>query len=178
MERHRPARTMIDLATLYRAYAGDLHRFALFLSGDPALADDLVSETFVRLWGARERLDLPTVRGYLFTILRHLFLEERRRGRATEPVDEREPSREADPERRAAARGELAATLAALQHLPELDRAALLMRVEGELPYAEIAAALGLTSGAARVKVHRARARLEAARRPAPPAVPPKEVMS
>jgi DNA-directed RNA polymerase specialized sigma24 family protein len=52
------------------------------------------------------------------------------------------------------------------------------MRVEGELPYAEIAAALGLTSGAARVKVHRARARLEAARRPAPPAVPPKEVMS
>lgn len=169
---------MIDLAALYRTHAHDLHRFALFLSGDPAAADDLVSETFVRLWGARERLDLATVRGYLFTILRHLFLEERRRARPTETVDEHLPSDVADPERRATARSELAATLAALQQLPEIDRAALLMRVEGDLAYPEVAAALGISAAAARVKVHRARARLAAARRPAPPAAIPKEVLS
>ncbi|KAB2967890.1 MAG: sigma-70 family RNA polymerase sigma factor [Thermoanaerobaculia bacterium] len=169
---------MIDLATLYETYAPDLHRFALFLSGDAAAADDLVSETFVRLWGARERLDLATVRGYLFTILRHLFLEERRRARPAETIDDRLLSREADPERRAAAKGELAATLRALQELPESDRTALLLRVEGDLPYSEIAAALGMSAAAARVKVHRARARLAAARRA--PAFDPleKEVLS
>ncbi|GMU65266.1 MAG: hypothetical protein AMXMBFR36_15400 [Acidobacteriota bacterium] len=168
---------MIDLADLYRRYARDLHRFALFLSGDPAAADDLVAETFVRIWGARERVDLPTVRGYLFTILRHLFLEERRRGRPTEPVDEHLASGEPDPERRTVARAELAATLAALQQLAEVDRAALLMRVEGGLAYPEIAAALGLTATAARVKVHRARARLGAARRSASFALPPQEAL-
>lgn len=44
---------MIDFSELYRTYAGDVHRFVLFLSGDPALADDILSETFIRLWHAR-----------------------------------------------------------------------------------------------------------------------------
>ena len=42
---------------LYGAHARDVHRFALFLSGDAALADDIVSETFVRLWHARARVE-------------------------------------------------------------------------------------------------------------------------
>jgi RNA polymerase sigma-70 factor (ECF subfamily) len=47
-----------------------------------------------------------------------------------------------------------------MQRLPELDRAALLMRAQGELSYEAIAAALGLSTVAARVKVHRARLEL------------------
>jgi RNA polymerase sigma-70 factor (ECF subfamily) len=50
-----------------------------------------------------------------------------------------------------------------LADLPEVDRAALLMRAVGQLSYEETAAALGLSVGAARVRVHRARARLAAA---------------
>jgi len=49
----------------------------LFLSGDAALADDILSETFIRLWYARGRVDLTTVNGYLFAIARNLFLAER-----------------------------------------------------------------------------------------------------
>ena len=48
---------MTDFSELYRTYAGDVHRFVLFLSGDPALADDILSETFIRLWHARGRVD-------------------------------------------------------------------------------------------------------------------------
>jgi RNA polymerase sigma-70 factor (ECF subfamily) len=158
---------MIDVAELYRAEARGLHRFVLFLSGDPALADDLVSETFIRLWTARDRVDLTTVRGYLFAIARNLFLQQRRR-RPAAALDEAMADRLADPEAgphgRAVAREELRATLAALQTLPELDRAALLMRADDGLAYEEIAAALGLAAGAVRVKVHRARLRLAAAR--------------
>ena len=43
------------------------------------------------------------------------------------------------PERRATARSELSRVLAELQKLPEVDRAALLMRAEDQLPYDEIA---------------------------------------
>jgi RNA polymerase sigma-70 factor, ECF subfamily len=72
-----------DFSDLYRTYAGDVHRFALFLSGDPALADDIVSETFIRLWHARARVDVATVKGYLLTIARNLFLDGRRHAGAS-----------------------------------------------------------------------------------------------
>jgi RNA polymerase sigma-70 factor (ECF subfamily) len=55
---------------------------------------------------------------------------------------------------------ELGVVLARLQALPEVDRAALLMRALEGLPYQEIATALDISVSAAKVKVHRARAGL------------------
>ncbi len=54
--------------------------------------------------------------------------------------------------------------LAALQTLPEIDRAALAMRSEDQLPYDEIARVLGLSLSAVKVKIHRARLKLAEAR--------------
>jgi RNA polymerase sigma-70 factor (ECF subfamily) len=153
---------VVDFSGLFREYGRDLYRFALFLGGDPALADDIVSETFVRLWGARERVDFQTVKGYLFTIARNVFLHERRRARATDPLDPDLEDRRPGPESEALARAELRQALAALQALPEIDRTAFLMRIDGGLAYDEIAASLGLSAAAARVKVHRARLKLAA----------------
>ncbi len=39
-------------------HAHDLRRFAVYLSGNTALADDLVSEAFVRAWTTRDRIAL------------------------------------------------------------------------------------------------------------------------
>ena len=50
-----------------------------------------------------------------------------------------------------------------LQDLPEGERAALLLRVDHDLPYEDIASALGTSLSAAKVRVHRARVRLAAA---------------
>ena len=77
-----------DFSTLYRAYARDLRRYVLFLSGDGALADDIVSETFIRMWNARARMDLATVKGYLFAIARNLFLQQRRHAHRVAALDE------------------------------------------------------------------------------------------
>jgi RNA polymerase sigma-70 factor (ECF subfamily) len=55
---------------------------------------------------------------------------------------------------------EVRAVLAALQQLSEMDRTVLLMRALDELPYEEIAATLGISVAAAKVKVHRARLKL------------------
>jgi RNA polymerase sigma-70 factor (ECF subfamily) len=158
---------LIDFSGLYRAHAPDLHRFAFYLSGDRALAEDLVSETFIRLWNARARVELPTVKAYLFTITRNLYLQHlraaRRVARASlvEQLEDQRPS----PAREAQARSELEATLADLQSLPEIDRAALLLRSVEQLSYEEIAATLGVSTTAARVKVHRARLKLQEKRR-------------
>ena len=51
-----------------------------------------------------------------------------------------------------------------LQALPEIDRAAFVLRVQHELPYAEIARVLGLSLTATKVKVHRVRKKLLATR--------------
>ena len=52
---------------------------------------------------------------------------------------------------------EFQAVMEGLQRLPELDRAALLMRAFDGMPYEEIARALGITLASVKVKIHRAR---------------------
>jgi RNA polymerase sigma-70 factor, ECF subfamily len=155
---------------LYRAHARDVHRFALFLSGDRALADDIVSETFIRMWHARARVDLSTVKAYLFAIARNLYLQQRRRARRLTAIVDTLPDPQPDPQAQAGARDELRIVLAALKALPEVDRSAVLMRAEAGMPYGDIGRALGISETAAKVKVHRARLKLAAARRPASPA--------
>ena len=154
-----------DFSELYRTHAGDVHRFVLFLSGDPALADDILSETFIRLWHARDRVDLTTVKSYLLAIARNLFLADRRLARRMTTLDERAQDARPGPERHAHAQLELQTVLAALQTLPEIDRAAVLLRAEEGMSYDEVAAALGISPVAARVKVHRARLKLAEALR-------------
>lgn len=118
----------------------------------------------MRVWGARERVDLATVRAYLLAITRNLFLGGLRRKRSEAVLDEAMPDTAPAADARHAVTQELERVLRALAALPELDRTALLLRVDEKLSYAEIAAILKITPVAARVRVHRTRARLAAAR--------------
>ena len=150
----------IDPAELYRRYGADVYRFALYLCGNAAEAEDIASETFVRVFTAAARVDAATVKGYLFTIARNLFLQARRRAPHEALDDEAWHDPGPGPEAIAEGRDELRAVLAALGALAEDERAALLMRAFHELPYEEIAATLGTSVTAAKVKVHRARLKL------------------
>ena len=145
---------------IYESYARDVYRFALYLSGDPALADDITSETFIRVWSSPEPVRLATVKAYLLTIARNLWTMERRHSVRSQSLDETIPDTGRNVLRQVEAKDELDRVLRALQEIPELDRAALLMRVDEGLPYEEIAASLGLPVATVKVKVHRARLRL------------------
>jgi len=158
--RDEAAQPDVDYSDLYRTYSHELRRFAVYLSGNPALADDLVSEAFVRAWTARDRIEFSTVRGYLFAIVRNLFLQHLRHERRRRPLDEQMVDDLPGPEVRASQRDNLRVVIKALAALPEIDRAAVLMRADEGLAYEEIAAALGISVAAAKVKVHRARLRL------------------
>ncbi len=152
---------MDDFSALYRKYAPDVFRFALYLSGDRSQAEDIASETFVRVWASSEPIQLATVKGYLFTIARNLFLQglrgkSRLVGLSAE-LDRELPDPQASPYVQAERKEELNAVLAGLQKLPEIDRAALLMRALDGLAYEEISRALGISLASAKVKVHRAR---------------------
>lgn len=151
---------MTDFQSLYDRYAKHLYRFALSLCGNSAEAEDLVADTFVRLWAAPGEIRDTTVKAYLFTILRNLFLTRRKVAARHVPLDDTlvDPSRPQDD--RAAAVVELACFREHLAGLADADRTALLMRGAEGRTYEEIGRALGLSTGAARVRVHRARVQL------------------
>ena len=155
---------MTNFGDLYRHHAQDVFRFTLYLSGNHAEAEDLTAETFVRAWTGPEPIRMATVKGYLFTIARNLFLQSLRRRSRQVALPDTLPDPRESPHAHAEWSSELRSVVAALQELPEIDRAALLMRANDEMPYDEIARALGISIGAARVKVHRARLKLASVR--------------
>ena len=128
-------------SALYEKYAPEVYRFAIYLTGDRAAAEDIVADTFAAVWLSSKPIAGTTVRAYLFTIARNLYHRGGRHG----PAD---------------ARLEAADMMHAVQRrldaLPERLRSAVAMRAAG-LDYDDIGRALGITAGNARVLVHRAR---------------------
>ena len=57
---------------LYSRYSEDVYRFAHWLSGNPEVARDITSETFIRALTALEEPRMETVKAYLFAIARNL----------------------------------------------------------------------------------------------------------
>lgn len=148
---------MTEFSSLYKQYAPDVYRFALYLSGERGDAEDITSETFVRAWTAPEPIETATAKGYLFTIARNLFLQGLRRKSRHVALDENISELGASPYTQAEGKEELRSVLTQLQELPEVSRAALLMRALDGMAYEEIARALGISLAAVKVKVHRAR---------------------
>jgi RNA polymerase sigma-70 factor (ECF subfamily) len=148
---------MTDFSSLYRKYAPDVYRFALYLSNKRGEAEDITSETFVRAWTSPESIEVATVKAYLFTIARNLFLQGLRRKSRQVQLDRELPDPRASPYVQAERKEEFRAVLAGLQELPEIDRAALLMRALDGMAYEEISRALGISLSSAKVKIHRAR---------------------
>ena len=78
-----------ELEELYRRYRMDLYRYLCFLTHDPVQAEDLLSETFVRVIKR-----LPTFRGecevktWLFGIARNIWLESLRRRHQSVSLDD------------------------------------------------------------------------------------------
>ena len=150
---------------LYVRHASDVYRFALWLSGNPAEADDITSETFVRAWAGRSKIRTETVKAYLFAIARNLFLQQQRQQKRQVGLEQAETipaaERPSDIVEQRQGWEDLAQQL---QRLPESDRAALILRAQYQMAYAEIARVLNISLSAAKVKVHRARLKLTAIR--------------
>ncbi|TPG19391.1 RNA polymerase sigma factor [Pedococcus bigeumensis] len=137
--------------------------YAVRRVADPADAADVVAETFLVAWRRLE--DVPVgeqARPWLFGVARRVLANhyrgERRRvaladrlrdslHEAVQPLEVREAT----------------AVERALDRLPDDDRELLRLLAWEELAREEIAVAMGLTRGAVRVRLHRARTKLKQA---------------
>jgi RNA polymerase sigma factor (sigma-70 family) len=146
--------------TLYERHSGATRRLAYALARDPADADDLVAETFAKVFATLRAGRGPVVafRAYLHTTLRHVCYHRARRDRRLTFTDDLTRYDEGEPFRDPALdRLERTYAARAFRQLPDRWRDILwLTEVEGASP-AEIAPLLGLTPNAAAVLAHRAR---------------------
>ncbi len=166
--RAQPDRRLVDLVRdgydaafeeIVRRYRRPLDRFAAAIVGGRSedVTQDAFSKALPALRGTEAEIEL---RPWLYRIVRNTALNDLRdRGPAAAELHEAVPGA-----RSAAAvaesRQELRDLMERLKALPEPQRAALVMRELEGLSHEEIAAALGVSGGAARQAIFRARAAL------------------
>jgi RNA polymerase sigma-70 factor (ECF subfamily) len=139
-----------------------VYRFALRLSNDCHVAEDLTQETFLRAWRQRGQLrDASKVRVWLFRITANLWRDRLRRGRS--PVaracrlEDAEAGHALPAERVLLGKEELSRALEAMASLPPRQREVLHLSACEGLATAEIADILGISAGA--IKAHLSLAR-------------------
>jgi len=154
------------LARLIEAYGPGVQRYAAQVLADPAEAEDIAQEVFLRAWGAAARYDPArgAVSTWLWRIAVRLCLDRNRRGAVRRFLGLDAAAEPADPavgaETTLAARQDLACVRRAIGALPDRQRQAILLRAVGDLDTAEIAAVLGTSRGAVEQLLVRARAAL------------------
>jgi RNA polymerase sigma-70 factor (ECF subfamily) len=151
---------------LYEHHAPRVQRFLRDLLGDGALAWDATQETFARAF--RNRRDLLRDRAravpWLFGVARKVSLEMRKaRYRSAQVVVAHGESTLGASAPHASPEGELLAREAArvvehaLAKLSEERRAMLLLRLDHDLSYDDIAELMGFSLAKVKVEIHRAR---------------------
>jgi RNA polymerase sigma-70 factor, ECF subfamily len=146
---------------LVRAHSGELYRYAYWLCGEGAQAQDLVQETFLRAWRSLDSLrETVAAKSWLTTILRreHARLYERKPMPTTDLADLDLSDSGPGPERT----GEDAVMRAAIARLEPKYREPLVLQVLGGFSCEEIARQLGITEAAVMTQVFRARQKLKA----------------
>jgi RNA polymerase sigma factor (sigma-70 family) len=146
-----------------RRHSGPLYAVAYRRLESSADAEEIVQDAFVLLWRKRARVHLvgDSALPWLIVTVKHLAAN-RSRARMRRDVHEREAQVAAatsiDPDTE---RGEAADLLRrAFAALPEKDAAVARLCLVEDVTYAEAAARLGMTEGAVRNRLSRARARL------------------
>ena len=158
----------MDLEETLRDLAPRLLRYGLARCGDRALAEEAAQDGLAAL-ARRWRHSGPPDQagGFAFAVTRRRLFRALARRRQQAPLAAlanghgRHP--DPDPERRAVSRADLERTLAAIRELPRHEREALLLVAVGELSSDEAATLAGVSRSALKMRVLRARRRLQAA---------------
>jgi RNA polymerase sigma-70 factor (sigma-E family) len=147
------------MGELYAAHATDAARLAYLLTGDRTLAEDLVHEAFVRMFGRfRDLRDPGAFRAYLRTTLVNLTRSHFRRRRVERAYLERERHR-MEPHVESAEPDEM---WEILQRLRPRQRAAVVLRYYEDLSEAQTADVLRCPVGTVKSLVSRGLAQLRA----------------
>jgi RNA polymerase sigma-70 factor, ECF subfamily len=154
----------------FSEYLDGLYGYAMVLSRNSTEAEDLVQETCLRALRAIGKLRADSsVKSWLFTILRNIWLNQLRQRRTAPDLVELDASENGASEPADAAQDPLTQYVsgvereqvrAAIQQLPVEFREIIILREYEELSYQEIAALLDCPPGTVMSRLARARSKL------------------
>lgn len=150
-------------ARMVELYWERLYRWLYHMTRDRHQAEDLTQETFLKALGALKSFRAGTnFRAWLFRIGHNNFVNMKRlQKRVGHALPEDTPHRDlATPLEHSANRETVQLVADAVEQLPPDYRSALLLRVENELSFREIAAIMEITEETARWRVFKARQKL------------------
>lgn len=160
----------IDAGQLFDVYHDRIYRYVLRIVKNPAEAEDLTQDTFLRAYRGHESLrDPQAVRGWLYRIATHACLDRLRQRKPQVSIDSEEgadrvnavvtksPSVLEITERKETS----ACVQRCLDFLPDSYRAVILLHEAHSLTAAEIAELLGVTVTTVKIRLHRARRKLQ-----------------
>lgn len=137
-----------------------LRRYARALLGDRSAADDLVQDTLERAWTRHTLWRMGSdLRAWLFSIMHNLRMDQLRRPELnTLPMEESAADLPIRPTQNDGL--EMQDLAAALQQLPDEQRAVLLLVALEDMSYEAVASTLGIPLGTVMSRLARGRERL------------------
>lgn len=147
------------LEELYRQYYGGALLYVLSLCRNPALAEEIVQDAFVKAYLSLPD-DVPSFPFWLMKVCRNLFIDRWRHEKflTGEEMPERGCIDTAETE--LLQKEDVTALYRGMERLSPSDRELLALHYFAARPVGEMAALLGLTPTAVRQRLHRARLRL------------------
>jgi len=138
-----------------------LYRFALRYVKNPAEAEDVVQEVFIKLWKNREKMaEITSVEAWCMRVTRNLSIDKlRSKHNRTDDIPEGTDWKDTgvSPQRQAELNETVERVKKWIEELPEAQRNVIQLRDIEEFSYKEIAAALDVSMELVKVNLHRAR---------------------
>ncbi len=148
---------------IYQMYFDPVYRYALSLSRNPDLAEEITQETFFK---AMRSLDAfrgeSSIKSWLCSIARNLLIDQQRKNR-TQPIEDAQnlPDTAIGPEESIMRQDESMRIHRLLHHLEEPYREVFTLRTLGQLSFRDIGELFGKSENWACVVYHRARAMIK-----------------
>jgi len=149
-------RESISFKEIYTRYYQDVYTFSLWICKDTDDAKDIASETFLRAWMASSPMQQSTLKSYLLTIARNLYLQKIKKQQRYTELHNNIATDEHTPENSI----ELESIQKVLSTFPEPAKTIFHLKVYQELSYQEISEIVKLSVSACKVAVFRVRKKL------------------
>lgn len=161
--------TKQELEICIKEYGRDIYSFCRHLADDPAEADDLYQDTFLKAVELAERIEFQrNPKSYLLSVALRIWKNKKRKFAWRKRIADMQPltdgpeaataaSPDPSPEAYAAARERSTAIRAAVEQLPERLRIVVLLFYMEDLSAAQIAGILKIPAGTVLSRLHQAR---------------------
>ena len=149
----------------FMPYHRMLYRVAFSLTGNVLDAEDLLQDTFMRMWQKREQLTSALVNeAYLIIMMRNLYMDRARVKTLDTSIPLESVCMASDPNRpddKAERQNEAFLMKELIEHLPQKEKDIIRMYLLEELSYEEMEACTGMKQGNLRQIVSRTRNKLK-----------------